>query len=120
MCTSQVADTTAATPPPSTPMTSTATASGPDVHPFTAVGDITKPDMPDNVFYDFGTLSLARTEPIKHTFTLHNGTDAPIKVARVQAACGCTTIGNNGVPGDYKPVEPGKDLTLDISVDPGH
>jgi len=116
ICTSQVADSTS-TPPPamSTPAEAT------EVSPFTAVGDTTKPDSPNSVYYDFGNLSLARTEPIKHVFKLHNNTDAAVTIARVQAACGCTTaLPDNGVPGDYKPVDPGKDLTINISIDPGH
>ena len=123
MCTTQVADSTAAP----TPSASLPTVSIPDVapttgvHSFAAVGDTVKPDVLDSVYYDFGTLSLARTEPIKHVFKQHNTTDAAITIARVQAACGCTTaLPDNGVPGDYKPVEPGKDLTLNISIDPGH
>jgi len=116
MCTSQVADSTTPLTPPAPQVSIPA---GPS--PFTAVGDTTKPDAPNSVYYDFGNLSLARTEPIKHVFKLHNNSDAAVTIARVQAACGCTTaLPDNGVPGDYKPVDPGKDLTLNISIDPGH
>lgn len=121
MCTSQVADTGATPPATAQAQVGTTPSATPEVHPFTAVGDVTKAETPNSVFYDFGTLSLARTQPITHSFTLHNDTGAPIDIARIQAACGCTTATtDNGVPGNYKPVEPGKDLTLNVAIDPGH
>lgn len=128
MCTSSDPATPGATPADGQ---STATAQSPSAadpaqnlaqHPFETVGDAVKPDTPNAAFYDFGTLSLARTQPIQHDFKLHNDASYPILISRIQAACGCTTPTSPdiGIPGNYKPVEPGQDFTVKVAVDPGH
>src|ERR1700684_3633670 len=47
---------------------------------FTSVGDTVKPEAPDAAFYEFGTLSLARTEPIHHDFTLQNASNETLDI----------------------------------------
>jgi hypothetical protein len=122
LCTPSTTSTATATPIASTASAETpaATPTTPP-SPLTSVGDTVKPEAPNAVYFDFGTLSLARTEPIQHDFKLHNSGTTPVSIDRVQAACGCTTaMPDNGTPGNYKPIEPDKDVTIHVSVDPGH
>jgi hypothetical protein len=69
--------------------------------------------------YDSGSYSVANSHPINHDFTILNRSGAPIRIGRVQAACGCTSAKLDiGSPGNYEPVDSGKSFTVRVSVDP--
>jgi hypothetical protein len=104
-------------PPPGAANTSQFIAPGEDVSdssgaplvqgPLTSVGDTTKPGVPNVVFYDFGTISIAQMQPIRHSFSLKNISAAQVYLDHIQPGCGCTTASSDlGRAGAYPPLEP--------------
>ncbi|BDI29139.1 hypothetical protein CCAX7_11900 [Capsulimonas corticalis] len=81
--------------------------------------DGTTSDTPGLAVHDFGTLSIARTEPIQHDFAVRNDSATPVTLDHVQAACSCTAAVADGIlPGEQ--IAAGKTITIHVSVDPGH
>ncbi|MEO7719466.1 MAG: DUF1573 domain-containing protein, partial [Capsulimonas sp.] len=74
---------------------------------------------PGVAIHDFGTLSLARTEPIQYDFAVKNDTGAALTLDHIQAACSCTAAMTDGVlPGEE--IAAGKTLKIHVAVDPTH
>ncbi len=74
-------------------------------------------DTPGLASFDFGKATTGQT--IQHDFTLSNTTNASVEIARVQAACGCTSVmvdGSSNTSG--KSIAPNASVTLHVSIDP--
>ena len=121
-------------PPPGAPPGPTFFLPGEDVDdasgaptkpgPLAPVGDTTKPNVPNVVFYDFGSVSTARSEPIKHDFVLRNRSNSVIAIDHLQPGCGCVSakigpgiVFSRVIDGSI-PVFPGAEFTVHTSIDP--
>ncbi len=62
--------------------------------------------------FDLGRFSEAEG-PVRHVFSFTNSGDAPLQIARVEAACGCTTP-----TWTETPVAPGASGVLEVAYDP--
>lgn len=79
------------------------------------------PPTPGTDRYDFGIQSVAQTSPIEHTFLLRNAGAKPLTVDHIQPSCGCTTaLADGAAEGTATVVNPGGQLRVHVSVDPGH
>lgn len=60
--------------------------------------------------HDFGAVASGQT--VSHTFRLTNAGDGPLRIERVETACGCTTVASI----DGRIIEPGDELTLPVEL----
>lgn len=64
----------------------------------------------DQGSFNFG--SVAQGRKVQHTFRIRNGGDAPLRIKKLEASCGCTAVKPSS-----SVVPPGKSATIEVTFD---
>ena len=70
----------------------------------------------DEIHFDFGSVSKLDQDKLEHTFTFKNDGIGPLRIDRVRASCGCTSV-LLGVDGHAVTLKPGDTVQVKVGID---
>ncbi|HVF09203.1 MAG TPA: DUF1573 domain-containing protein [Abditibacteriaceae bacterium] len=79
--------------------------------------DGVKSEEPSAGVLNYGALDLLTTSTIEHEFTLRNDNKVPVRIVRLQATCGCTSLLLGEGEEASKTLAPGEQVKVHASVD---